>query len=81
MNKPISQPIADPDIGPLDEHGQQIWSADEAEAIMQAISTSAHRRTIAHARAEAAAGHVLSHEEHLAAMTEMKRRWHAEHAG
>ena len=33
MNKPISQLHADPDIGPLDEHGQQIWSPEEESAI------------------------------------------------
>ena len=80
MNKPISPPQADPDIGPLDEHGQQIWSPEEEAAIARAVRSPEHQRRIAHARAEAAAGNVLSHEEHLASMAEMKRRWYAERA-
>ena len=33
MNKPAQPPTPDPDIGPLDEHGQQIWSPEEEAAI------------------------------------------------
>ena len=80
MNKPISPPQADPDIGPLDEQGQQVWSAEEAAAIRRGVGTPEHRLIIAHARAEAAAGNVLSHGEHLESMAEMKRRWYAERA-
>ena len=78
MNKPLASPVADPDIGPLDEHGQQVWSPDEEAAIGRLRRDPVYVRSVKEALADARAGNVLSHEQHLASMAEMKRRWFAE---
>ena len=77
MNKPISQPHADPDVGPLDEHGQQIWSPEEETAIARTWADPERSAALAEAEADIAAGRVRSHEEHIAWMDERKREWFA----
>lgn len=78
MNKPARPLTPDPDIGPLDEHGQQIWSPEESSAVARILADPDHDRAIAEVRAEVAAGHVMTHEQHVASMAEFKRRWFAE---
>lgn len=78
MNKPISQPQADPDIGPLDEDGQQIWSPEEEAAIVRMNADPRFQTGLARAEADVLAGRVFTHEEVKASMKEMKRRWFAE---
>ena len=78
MNKPLASPVADPDIGPLDEHGQQIWSPEEEAAIARLQANPAYQAGLARAEADVRAGHVYSHQEVKASMTDMKRRWFAE---
>ena len=78
MNKPITPPVADDDIGPLDEHGQQIWSPEEAAAIERLRAQPWYQRDCDEADADVAAGRFFTHEEVIARSKEMKRRWFAE---
>ena len=77
MNKPISQPIADPAIGPLDENGEQIWSPEEEAAIARLHAQPWYQRDCDEADADVAAGRLLTQEEVDASMIEMKRKWFA----
>lgn len=78
MNKPISQPIADPDIGPLNEHGQQIWLPEEEAAIARMEADPTFQAGLARAEADILAGRVYTHEEVKTSMKEMKRKWFAQ---
>lgn len=78
MNKPILPPVANDDIGPLDEHGQQIWSPEEEAAIARLDEDPEYWSSIAEARADHAAGLAYTTEEVRAYMTEVKRIWRAE---
>jgi predicted transcriptional regulator len=78
MSTPKRQPLPDPDLGPLDEHGQQIWSAEEEEAIARMMRDPAFWRGIEEAEADIAAGRVFTHEEVLAECAERRRRYLAE---
>ena len=78
MNKPISPPQADPDIGPLDEHGQQIWSLEEEAQIAWLHAQPWYQRECDEADADVAAGRMLSMEEVKASVKAMKRKWFAE---
>ena len=46
MNQPITPPQADHDIGPLDEHGQQIWSREEEAAIARLEAQPGFRKSL-----------------------------------
>lgn len=77
MNKPILPPVA-ADVGPLDEHGEQIWSADEAAAIARLDNDAAYWRSIAEARTQIDQGDCFSTDEVRSHMAEVKREWRAE---
>ena len=77
MNEPISKPIADPDIGPLDEDGQQIWSPEEEAAIARLRARPWYQRDIEEAEADEAAGNFLTQAEVTASLREVKRKWFA----
>lgn len=48
MNQPVPRPAAaDDDLGPLDQHGQQIWSPEEAAAIARLQTSPQYRADIA----------------------------------
>lgn len=48
MNKPnLDFQPADDDFGPLDEHGQQIWSPEDEAAIARLVATPSYRSDIA----------------------------------
>jgi hypothetical protein len=78
MNKPIHPPVADHDVGPLDESGQQIWSAEEEAAIARLHRDPEYLAGINEAETDIVAGRVRSHSEHLIWMAQQKRRWRAE---
>ncbi len=78
MNKPKPQLSADADIGPVDENGQQIWSAEEEAAIARLHRDPAYWAAMEEAKADIAAGRLLTHEEVLAASAERRRRYLAE---
>lgn len=78
MNKPLHPtPVADDDIGPLDEHGQQIWSPEEEEAIARLDADPDFRASIERAEADIDAGRFYTHEQVVARSKEMKRKWFA----
>ncbi|HEX8419948.1 MAG TPA: hypothetical protein VF638_08050 [Sphingomonas sp.] len=77
MNKPISPPVAE-DVGPLDEHGQQIWSPGEAAAIARLDDDAAYWASIAEARAQVDRGDCFTTDEVRSHMAEVKREWRAE---
>lgn len=79
MNKPIPnlQP-SNEDLGPLDEHGQQIWSP-ETEAMMARLHADPdYWAGIEEAEADIAAGRMYTTEEVWEHLAETKRRWRAE---
>ena len=78
MNKPARPLTPDPAIGPLDEHGQQIWSPEEETAIMRSLDSRDAEAIEAEADADIAAGRVRTHAEHCAWMDERKREWFAQ---
>ena len=78
MNKPLQSPVPDNDIGPLDEHGQQIWSAEEELAIERLHGEPDFWPSLARADAQIDRGEFYTHEEVIARSKEMKRRWFAE---
>ena len=78
MNKPIQPPVPDDDIGPLDEHGQQIWSPEEEAAIAQLEAEPGFWESLAEANAQIDRGEYYTSEEVNASMREMKRKWFAE---
>jgi predicted transcriptional regulator len=76
--KPNLQPIDD-DVGPLDEHGQQIWSPETEAAMARVHADPEYWAGIEEAEADIAAGRVYTSEEVEAHFAERKRRWLAEH--
>ena len=78
MNKPIQVPVPDDDVGPLDEHGQQIWSPEEEAAIMRMRADPEFQARLVRAEAQADAGLGSTHEEVVARSVERKRRWFAD---
>jgi predicted transcriptional regulator len=81
MNKlsPGIQPADDADdLGPLDEHGQQIWSLEEAAAIARLEADPAEAVALEEGLADIAAGRTYSHEEVFERLAEHKRLWRAE---
>ena len=78
MNKPILPPVADDDIGPLDEHGQQIWPAAEEAAIARVHADPAYIAAIQEALASADRGEVVTSEQLTEHMDARRRRWFAE---
>lgn len=78
MNKPLLPPVADDDIGPLNEHGQQVWSPKEEQAIARMHGDPEYWAGIAEAEADIAAGRMISHEELARRSAERSRRWRAE---
>lgn len=74
MNKPAHPLTPDPDIGPLDEHGQQIWSPEEEAAIARIEAEPGFLESLK----EAEAGPFYTSEEVKASMVEMKRKWFAD---
>lgn len=78
MNKPAQPITPDDDIGPLDEHGQQIWSPEEEAAIARLDADPDFQASLDRANADIDAGRFYTSEEVKASMREMKRRWFAE---
>lgn len=78
MNKPIQPPVPDDDIGPLDEHGQQIWSPEEEAAIARLDADPAYLASLEEANAQIDRGEWFTTEQVNEYMAEVKRRWHAE---
>lgn len=78
MNAPRPNLEPDPDFGPLDEHGQQIWSPEEEAAIARLNDDPAEMAALDEALADAAAGRTSSTEEVFARLAEYKRHWLAE---
>lgn len=75
MNKPTTRIEPDDDIGPLDEHGQQIWSPEEEAAIARMHDDPEFWAGIAEAEADIAAGRVYTTEEVREHMAEVRRRF------
>ena len=75
MNKPRPKIESDADIGPIDENGQQIWSAEEEEAIARLHRDAAYRAGIERGSEDIRAGRMLDHDEALAERAEQRRRW------
>lgn len=71
MNKPIIRPVADDDIGPLDEHGQQIWSPEEEAAITRIESDPDFWPSLQRSREAVARGEWLTTEQMA---SELERR-------
>ena len=71
MNKPLQPPVPDDDIGPLDEHGQQVWSPEEEAAIARLNSDPEFIRSIEESRAQVARGEWYTTEQVFA---ELERR-------
>jgi len=78
MNKPVRTPAADEAIGPLDENGQQVWSAEENASIERMHRDPAFWAGIEKAEADVRAGRVFSNEEVEAHSAERRRRFLAE---
>lgn len=80
MNKPSLPPSAvDSAIGPVDANGEQVWSSAEAAVIARLQADPDYHAAIDEGLADFEAGRVLTHEEVMAASTERRRRWRAEH--
>ena len=78
MNKPATPAIADDDIGPLDENGQQILSPEEEAMFEKMHADPAFWEDIARAEADIAAGRVHTDEEVREHMREVRARFLAE---
>jgi len=87
MNKPnpdLRPPDLDPDpdvdhdLGPLDEHGQQIWSPEEEAAIARLRADPYEWAAIEEGLADIAAGRMISSEELELHSVERRRLWLAE---
>lgn len=79
MNESLQPPpVADDDIGPLDENGEQIWSPEEEAAIARLQRQPGYWESLEEADAQIDRGEGLTSEEAHASMIEMKRRWFAE---
>lgn len=77
MNKPKPQVESDADIGPVDENGQQIWSAEEEEAIARIHRDPAYWAGIERGMEDIRAERMLDHEAALGERAEQRRRWRA----
>lgn len=75
MNDPKPHIEADDDFGPLDEHGQQIWSPEEEAAIARIEAEPGFLQSLDRANAEIDAGIFYTHEEVVAMSAERRRRW------
>ena len=75
MNKPQSDFDPADDLGPLDEHGQQIWSAEQEAAIARMRADPDYLTAIAEAEADIAEGRTLSHEQMKVEFEAMRARW------
>ena len=79
MNKPVPHPPSvDDDIGPLDEHGQQVLSPEEEAVLDRLDRDPAFLAAIAEADASIDAGHFFTHEQVVAESAERRRRYLAE---
>jgi len=78
MNKPTPNIDGDPDFGPVDEDGAQIWLPEEEVAIERVTSTPGFRAAIARGDADIAAGRVHTHEDVVAQSAERRRCYRAE---
>lgn len=78
MNKLTPRVEADDEIGPLDEHGQQIWSAEDEAAIARMEADPEFQAGLRRAEADIATGRVYTHEEVVARSAERRRRWRVE---
>lgn len=78
MNEPRPNLHPDADLGPLDEHGQQIWSPEEEAAIARLHDDPAYWEGIEEALEDIKAGRLYTSEEVAAHMAELKQRWLAE---
>ena len=78
MNKPVSEPVADEDFGPLDQHGQQIFSPEEEAAIARLEADPEFWAGIAEAEEDIKAGRLYTNEEVTAHLAELKQRWLAD---
>ncbi|PTS90124.1 hypothetical protein DBR17_01960 [Sphingomonas sp. HMWF008] len=78
MNKPVPDLRPDDDLGPLDEHGQQIWSPEEAAAIARLEADPEELAALEEALADIAAGRLFTTEEVFERLAEHKRQWLAE---
>lgn len=79
MNKPMRPPVPDPDIGPLDEHGQQIWSLEEEAAIAQIMADPDFWPSIQQSREATARGDRYTAEEVAAELDRRRRAWREAH--
>lgn len=69
----------DPDLGPLDEHGQQIWSPEEEAAIARLHADPQYQADTEEALADlAAGGPTYSTDEVFEHLAELRRQWLAE---
>ena len=78
MNKPIQPPVPDDDFGPLDEHGQQIWSPEEKATIARLQADPAYIRSVEDGLADIEVNGTLSHEQHIAKLDRLRSQWLAE---
>lgn len=78
MNKPVPDLRPDDDLGPLDEHGQQIWSPEEAAAIARMNDDPEEAAALDEALADIAAGRLSTTEEVFERLAAFKRQWLAE---
>lgn len=78
MNKPARPLTPDPAIGPLDGHGQQIWSPEEEAAIARMAARPDHAERAARAEAQIDSGEGFTTAEVRAWMRERKREWFAQ---
>lgn len=78
MNKPAPGLLPDDDLGPLDEHGQQIWSPEEEAAIARMNDDPEEAAALEEALADIAAGRLSTTEEVFERLAAHKRQWLAE---
>jgi hypothetical protein len=79
MNKPLQPPpVADNDIGPLDETGEQIWSSEDHGASARMWADAEFLAGLDEAERQIGRGEWHSQNDVIARSTEMKRRWFAE---
>ena len=78
MNKPVPHVAPDDDIGPLDEHGQQIWSPEEEAASARLNAEPSYLESLERINADIDAGLFHTDEESKAHMAEVRRRYLAQ---
>lgn len=78
MNKPVVPPVADDDIGTLDEHGQQLWSREEEAAIERLRRDPEYLAGIAEAEAQIERGEFFTSHQVQAHMAQLRCRFLAE---